>query len=100
MLWLALALILAIPVWLGIARPGRDTAPRRFVGRVLLYGVVTGALLSGVVWLASPQVPTGSNLLYGPAMGALAGAALGLLLGIPWMLIARAKPEKHEPPAA
>ena len=99
MLWLALALILAIPVWLGTARPGQDTAPQRFVGRCLLYGVVAGALMSGAVWLASPHVATGRNLLYGPAMGAVAGAALGLLVGVPWMLIARAKPGKHEPPA-
>ena len=99
MLWLALALILAIPTWLGITPPGRDTAPRRFVGRCLLYGVVAGALMSGAVWVASPHVPTGSNLLYGAAMGAVAGAALGLVVGIPWMLIARVKPGKHEPPA-
>ena len=99
MLWLALALILAIPAWLGLAPPGRDMAPRRFVGRCLLYGVVAGSLMSGAAWLASPHVPTGRNVLYGPAMGAVTGAALGLLVGVPWMLIARAKPRKHGPPA-
>lgn len=99
-LWIALALIIAIPAWLGLSRPGSDTTARRLVGRCLLYGVVAGALASGGMWLASADVPTSSSLLYGPAIGAAAGAAVGLCVALPRMFIARVRQGKHEPPAA
>ena len=85
MIWLAIALILAVPAWLGLTRAA-DSPPRRFIGRCVVLGLILGMLVSGGLWLASPHVPTGWNLLRGPVWGAAGGAAVGLIVGLPWMI--------------
>lgn len=99
MLWVLLALLLAVPAWLGIARSGTDTRVRRWVGRCLVCGTGIGVFLSGIMWLGSVHVPTGANLLWGPLLGASVGAAFGLVTGALWLLIARWRRGSSDSPA-
>lgn len=96
MIWICIALILAIPAWLGLVRPG-EAAPRRFIGRSLIVGVILGALFSVALFLTSPHVPLGRNLLYPPLLGGAACTLLGLSIGLPWMFFARSR-RAHKSP--
>ena len=89
MLWILLAVVLAIPAWLGISRPGTETQARRWVGRCLVWGIAIGAALSGMMWLGSIHVPTSANLLWGPLLGASGGAFCGLVTAAVWLVSAR-----------
>jgi hypothetical protein len=88
-LWILIALVLAIPAWLGITRSGTETDARRWVGRCLVWGIGIGAVFSGMMWLSSVHVPTSTNLLWGPLIGASAGATFGLVSAALWLLVAR-----------
>ena len=99
MLWILLALGLAIPAWLGITRRGTETHVRRWVGRCLVGGVAIGAAFSGMMWLGVVHFPTGANLLSGPLIGASAGAAFGLVTAAVWVVIARLRSRRSNSPA-
>ena len=98
--WILLAVVLAIPAWLGITRPGTETHVRRWVGHCLLGGIAVGAVVSGMMWLGSVHIHTGSSLLLGPMIGGSAGAAVGLLTAAVWLVIARWRKGRSSSPAA
>jgi hypothetical protein len=79
MLWIVLALILALPVLLGLV-PGTDaTGAQRLVLRCSLAGGAVGLLASGLLVIASPHIPLGANLAFPVLWGAIIGAGIGLL---------------------
>lgn len=99
MIWILLAVVLAVPTWLGITRSGPETYVRRWIGRCLIGGLAIGAMFSGAVWVGSVHVPTGANLLWGPLAGASTGAAVGLVTAAVWLVIVRLRRGKLGAPS-
>ena len=99
MLWIILALVFGITAWLGIARHGTEAQTRRWVGRCLLGGIAIGVVFSGAMWLSSVHVSSSVNLLWGPLIGASAGAAFGLVTAAVWLVIARVRLRRSDSPA-
>jgi hypothetical protein len=95
--WIFLAVIIAVPAWLGITRPGIQTATRQFVGRCLIRGAAVGGIAGGVVWLAASP-PWGMAIVaYGAISGGSIGSATGLIVAACWALRARLRQEQIMP---
>jgi hypothetical protein len=78
MLWIILALILALPVLLGLV-PGTDApGAQRLVLRCCIAGGFVGLLASGFLILASPNLPLGATLALPVLRGVVMGAGIGL----------------------
>jgi hypothetical protein len=62
MLWIILALILALPVLLGLVLGTDAPGAQRLVLRCCIAGGFVGLLASGFLILASPNLPLGATL--------------------------------------
>jgi hypothetical protein len=80
MLWFLFALVLALPVLLGLV-PGTDAAAaRRVVLRCTLAGLSLGLLAAAWLVVGAAEAPSPRDHLLPPVVcGALAGAGIGLL---------------------
>ena len=79
MLWFLLALLLAVPVLLGLV-PGTDAiAARRLLLRCCIAGAAVGLLASVYLVVAYPHMSRGASVALPVLQGAFAGAGVGLL---------------------
>ena len=79
MIWFLLALVIALPVLLGLI-PGMDAAgARRLVFRSAIAGGFVGLLLSVFLLIASPSFRMGATLALPLLWGAVIGTGIGLI---------------------
>ena len=80
MIWLVILLIaigLAIPYWLGIAPP-KIARERRFIGRMVIAGLVAGLVLNTVLTLAWRHL----DFDLSPFLVIMNGGAVGATIGL------------------